>query len=301
MKKFNQDELILHHGEGADKSYVAYAGKVYDLSSSKKWKNGTHMKIHHAGAELTEAMLNAPHGPELLEEFEVVGNYEAKRGSAWKTFIYRILDFNPHSISTHFSVSLLSLSPVFLLAYLFFPNIHVLEQLSFYFIFIGFFFVPVSILLGLFSWWHKYSRDLTGVFRWKIKYSALLFVTSAICAYWRFHSPFLIVSKQSFFEFYILLNFSVFVYVLLLGRIGGKIVFPSVPSKKWAGENAAKIMIDILTAAIPREKDAYYFYKRLAKLTKNSKEKNVMDFLAHEEKIHEVKLQKILDELKESS
>jgi len=300
MKKFNQDELILHHGEDVDKSYVAYDGKVYDLSGSKKWKNGTHMRVHHAGAELTEAMLNAPHGPELLEDFEVVGQYEAKKSSAWKKFIYKILDFNPHSISTHFSVSFLSMSPVFLLAYLFLPSIDVLEKLSFYFVFIGFFFAPVSILLGLFSWWYKYSRDLTGVFRWKIKYSVLLFITSAICVEWRFHSPLLITSKQNFFQLYLLLNFSIFVYTLLLGRIGGKIVFPSVPSKKWAGDNAAKIMIEILTAAIPREKDAYYFYKDLAKLTKNPKEKTVMDFLAHEEKIHEVKLQKILDDLKEN-
>lgn len=53
--------------------YVAFEGKVYDVSSSFLWRQGRHQVFHEAGKDLTEALKGAPHGAELLQKFPVVG------------------------------------------------------------------------------------------------------------------------------------------------------------------------------------------------------------------------------------
>ncbi len=53
-------------------AYVAFRGRVYDVSESFLWRDGVHQVVHHAGEDLTEAIEMAPHGPELLERFPVV-------------------------------------------------------------------------------------------------------------------------------------------------------------------------------------------------------------------------------------
>ncbi|HEX9076755.1 MAG TPA: hypothetical protein VF932_13305 [Anaerolineae bacterium] len=41
--------------------------------SSFLWQNGKHQVVHNAGADLTEYLTEAPHGPEMLQKFPVVG------------------------------------------------------------------------------------------------------------------------------------------------------------------------------------------------------------------------------------
>jgi len=51
----------LQHFDGKENppAYVAYKGKVYNVSSSKLWKDGTHLRKHQAGNDLTDAQ-NSP-------------------------------------------------------------------------------------------------------------------------------------------------------------------------------------------------------------------------------------------------
>lgn len=72
MRAFIEDELRKYNGSGGI-AYVACSGKVYDVSQSFLWKKGTHQVTHHAGRDLTEALRQAPHGPEMLDKFPVVG------------------------------------------------------------------------------------------------------------------------------------------------------------------------------------------------------------------------------------
>ncbi len=67
------EELAQFDGRDGRDAYVAVQGKIYDLSSSKLWKQGAHVRKHLAGGDLTEALKKAPHGPEKLEGFPVVG------------------------------------------------------------------------------------------------------------------------------------------------------------------------------------------------------------------------------------
>jgi predicted heme/steroid binding protein len=72
MKVFTIEELKKYDGSRGI-SYVAYKGKVYDISHSYQWKKGVHQIRHHAGFDLTAALKQAPHHPDLLFKFPVVG------------------------------------------------------------------------------------------------------------------------------------------------------------------------------------------------------------------------------------
>lgn len=54
-------------------AYVAYEGRVYDVSRSGEWRRGLHRDLHWAGQDLTAFLVEAPHGTETLERFPVVG------------------------------------------------------------------------------------------------------------------------------------------------------------------------------------------------------------------------------------
>ena len=72
MRTFTREELKKYDGsEGS--IYVACEGKVYDVSSSFLWKKGKHQVTHQAGCDLTEALKEAPHGPDMLERYPIVG------------------------------------------------------------------------------------------------------------------------------------------------------------------------------------------------------------------------------------
>lgn len=73
MKKFTKKELARHNGKNGNPAYVAYKGKVYDVSASFLWKDGMHQVFHRAGVDLTDALNQAPHGADVLEKFSVVG------------------------------------------------------------------------------------------------------------------------------------------------------------------------------------------------------------------------------------
>ncbi len=60
-------------GKEGRPAHIQYAGRLYDVTGSKFWKSGTHMARHFAGTDLTEAMGNAPHGPEVLDRVKDIG------------------------------------------------------------------------------------------------------------------------------------------------------------------------------------------------------------------------------------
>lgn len=64
---------MIKNGKNGAPAFIAYKGKVYDLSSSFLWRNGNHQVIHIAGVDLTDSLEQAPHGADLLEKFPVVG------------------------------------------------------------------------------------------------------------------------------------------------------------------------------------------------------------------------------------
>lgn len=51
---------------------MAYNGQIYDVGSSRLWRNGKHYE-HWAGQDLTEEMTDAPHNEAVFEKFKVIG------------------------------------------------------------------------------------------------------------------------------------------------------------------------------------------------------------------------------------
>ena len=71
-RKFTLDELGKFDGKEGRPAYVAYKGKVYDVTDSSQWIEGDHIG-HAAGEDLTEPMEIAPHSEDVMERMKVVG------------------------------------------------------------------------------------------------------------------------------------------------------------------------------------------------------------------------------------
>jgi len=73
LKKFTLEELAKFNGQDGQPAYVAYKGKVYDVSESWLWEDGDHQGFHEAGKDLTEDMEEAPHDDDNITDMPVVG------------------------------------------------------------------------------------------------------------------------------------------------------------------------------------------------------------------------------------
>ena len=73
LRQFTKAELAKYNGQNGTPVYVAYQGKVYDVSDSTMWEDGNHQGVHDAGQDMTSEIEDAPHSPDVLEDFPVVG------------------------------------------------------------------------------------------------------------------------------------------------------------------------------------------------------------------------------------
>lgn len=71
------EQLAACDGKEGHPAYFAFEGKIYDASLSKLWKQGVHMGRHNAGADLTEALTQAPHGADKIALMKEVGVFIA--------------------------------------------------------------------------------------------------------------------------------------------------------------------------------------------------------------------------------
>lgn len=81
LRRMNEQQ---QHGRGRNQEQwklegrvtFCYAGKIYDVTGSKLWREGRHAKQHEAWHDLTDSLAGAPHGPEVFDRFPVVGGGE---------------------------------------------------------------------------------------------------------------------------------------------------------------------------------------------------------------------------------
>jgi len=71
--EFTPEDLALFDGREGRQAFVGHGGNVYDLSASRMWPGGSHVRRHSAGNDQTSAISQAPHGAEKLASFPVVG------------------------------------------------------------------------------------------------------------------------------------------------------------------------------------------------------------------------------------
>lgn len=79
MRIFTRAELHRHDGKEGAPAYIAFEGKVYDVTRSFLWRKGKHQAEHYAGNDLSDALgPGAPHGPDLLERAPLIGMLAAE-------------------------------------------------------------------------------------------------------------------------------------------------------------------------------------------------------------------------------
>lgn len=72
MPTFSRSQLALRNGQDRDEIWVAYQGKIYDVTSSRLWRRGMHYE-HWAGQDLSAELADAPHTETVFDKFEVIG------------------------------------------------------------------------------------------------------------------------------------------------------------------------------------------------------------------------------------
>lgn len=109
------EELKEYDGRDGRPVYVAYKGKIYDLSKSDFWAGGTHMGQFKAGQDLTSSIGLSPHGEANLFRYPVVGEVTEETDevkqidiATAKKLKYQNLyrKFHPHPIMVHFAMGI---------------------------------------------------------------------------------------------------------------------------------------------------------------------------------------------------
>lgn len=65
-------QLALRNGQDKPQIWIAYRGKIYDVTNSRLWKAGKHYE-HWAGQDLTDELKDAPHTEGVFEKFVPIG------------------------------------------------------------------------------------------------------------------------------------------------------------------------------------------------------------------------------------
>lgn len=221
--RFTEKELAQYDGKEGRSSYVAYNGKVYDVTGSRLWPSGRHSNRHSAGEDLSRTMINAPHNESVLSRFPVVGELVPEQ---LPSRLVRTLEaVHPHPMVVHFSEVCPMLAAFFVFLYLFFGHFRTFEVFSAYLIILGFVSAIGCMVTGFFSWATTYERNLTRTFRLKILFSAMLFGMMITLFAIRETDVDVLTKSQPLSVVYAVMVFALVPVTVMLGHYGGKIVY----------------------------------------------------------------------------
>lgn len=257
-----KEELKKYDGKDGRPAYIGYKGKVYDVSASDFWSGGTHMGRFHAGEDMTESIVMAPHGEANIFRFKEVGVLDdagepagdsgdsiapqsesvlsdMDRKMIAKRKLYR--KYHPHPITVHF--------PMGMYGYAFFAQVlgALTGGLSGFFLtasgltamIFGTAFLIPAIASGLLSFSINYNRFANVYLKRKMILSCVAFILSVLAVYIGIHeltgnSDITEIVKNidafraynHFGSLYTLLNVLTFATILAIGFNGGKLTWP---------------------------------------------------------------------------
>jgi predicted heme/steroid binding protein/uncharacterized membrane protein len=232
MKEFDPAELEKFNGENGNPTYIGHGGKVYDVSASKLWRKGVHMKRHRAGQDLTTDIQAAPHEIDVLERYPQVGTLKKELQEqpmpavlVWLLKKFPFLRRHPHPMTVHFPIVLAFSPPVFTFIYLI-TGIPSFEITALHCLAGGILFTIVGIATGLYTWWLNYmARPLTAV-KIKLPLTLSLLVTEIVIFTWRTAVPDIIAPVRGAGFVYLILVFALVPMITVIGWYGASMTFP---------------------------------------------------------------------------
>ena len=235
-KRFTPQELAGFDGSDGKPAYVAHKGVVYDISASKRWKDGKHMNRHHAGADMGLDLAQAPHGADVLERFPRVGVLEAPalapepvadRVPAWiSKYMKRfpMLKRHPHPMTVHFPIAFCVLIPLCLLLALV-TGWAGFDAAMLVLLGAATLFTPVAIVTGLFTWWLNYAAARIKPTIVKLIATPILFLAVLWAFVTRLNTPDFLAHPGAHIGF-IIVVLALFPLVSLIGWFGAALTFP---------------------------------------------------------------------------
>lgn len=234
LKEFSREELATFNGENGQPVYIAHDDKVYDVSESKLWKTGNHMRRHQAGTDLTEEIGGAPHGIEVFEKFPQVGILKPEKDPMDEHIpdlllaVFRkipMLRRHPHPMTVHFPIAFMMLFPVLNIIYLVTGN-ESFEISSFHVLVAGLVFTPVALITGPYNWWINYAGKWSKIIAVKIFGSLILITLILVIFMWKILVPDIMLQPSGARILYLIISLTCPVLVAVLGWFGAKMTFP---------------------------------------------------------------------------
>jgi predicted heme/steroid binding protein/uncharacterized membrane protein len=232
MKEFDSAQLSQYNGENGTPIYIAHAGKVYDVSESKLWRNGLHMKRHNAGRDLTTDIQAAPHQTDVLERYPQVGIFKKEveerqipAAIAWMLKKYPMLRRHPHPMTVHFPIVFAFSPPTFVFLYLI-TGVKSFEMTALHCLGGGIIFSMAGITTGIYTWWLNYLAKPLKAVKIKIPLTLTMLVTEIIIFIWRILVPDVLNSIRGVSIIYLLLVFSLIPMITVIGWFGASMTFP---------------------------------------------------------------------------
>ncbi len=233
MKEFELEALDEYDGKDGRPVYIVHQGRVFDVSQSRLWKGGLHMKRHHAGTDLTTDFGGAPHGLEVFDRYPQVGvvkqteAFEQPMPAMLARLLVRFpfLRRHPHPMTVHFPIVFMLSATIFNLLYLV-TGVASFESTAFHCLGAGVLFMPVVIITGLYTWWLNYMAKPITPIKIKLFVSLILFLAAVTLFVWRFQSPAVLDSPGGEKGLYFLLTMALSPLVIIIGWFGANLTFP---------------------------------------------------------------------------
>ncbi|UCG14047.1 MAG: cytochrome b5 [Deltaproteobacteria bacterium] len=234
LKEFSRDELTKFNGKDGQPIYIAYDGKVYDVSGSKMWKSGVHMLRHTSGLDLTEDIEAAPHDTEVFARYPQVGILKPEKDPMDEhvpDFLLAVLEKipmlrrHPHPMTVHFPIAFTILFPILNLLFLATGNER-FESSAFHVLIADLVATPVGMLTGPYNWWLNYASKWTKTIAIKVFGSLILISLLLVVFVWKISSPEIMLQPSEARIVYLMLSLTLPVVVTVLGWFGAKMTFP---------------------------------------------------------------------------
>lgn len=72
LAQYTSSQLALRNGHDKPEIWIAFRGKIYDVTRSRLWRSGKHYE-HWAGQDLTDELKDAPHTEYVFEKLPIIG------------------------------------------------------------------------------------------------------------------------------------------------------------------------------------------------------------------------------------